>query len=51
MGGNEETILKYEIQAREKNHLTNKKPTFDTMSQCRIPSFGFETKQTINETS
>ena len=37
MGGDEETILKHKVKAREKNHLTNKKPTFDTMSQWRIP--------------
>ena len=50
MGGYEGTILKHKVKAREKNDRNNKKPTLDTMSQCRIPSFGFETKQakTIN---
>ena len=36
MGGDEETILKHKIKAREKNRLTNKKPTLDTMIQCSI---------------
>ena len=45
MGGDEETILKHKVKAREKNHLTNKKPTLDTMSQCRIPMLWIETKQ------
>ena len=36
MGGDEGTILKYKVKAREKNRLTNKKPTLDTMSQYRI---------------
>ena len=26
MGGEEETILKHKVKARDKNHLTNKKP-------------------------
>ena len=29
MGGDEETILKHKVKAREKDHLTNKKPTLD----------------------
>ena len=37
MGGDEGTFLKHKIKAREKNRLTNKKPTHDTMSQIRIP--------------
>ena len=37
MGGEEEAILKHKVKAREKNRLTNKKPTLNTMSQCRIP--------------
>ena len=37
MGGDEGTILRHKIKAREKSHLTNKKPTIDTTSQCRIP--------------
>ena len=32
MGGDEGTILKHKVKAREKNRLTNKKPTLDTMS-------------------
>ena len=29
IGGDEGTILKHKVKAREKNHLTNKKPTLD----------------------
>ena len=36
MGGDEETILKHKVKARDKNHLTNKKPILDIMSQYRI---------------
>ena len=45
MGGHEETILKHEVKAREKNHLTKKKPILDIMSQERIPILWIETKQ------
>ena len=45
MGGEEGTILKHKIKARDKNHLTNKKPTLDIMSQGRIPILWIETKQ------
>ena len=45
MEGEEGTILEHKVKAREKNHLTNKKPTLDIMRQCKFPSFGFETKQ------
>ena len=48
MGGDEGTILKHKVKAREKNNLTNKKPTLDTMSQCRIPILWIETKQANN---
>ena len=40
-------LLKHKVKAKEKNHLTYKKSTLDTMSQCRIPFFGFETKKAI----
>ena len=29
MGGDEGTILKHKVKAKEKNDLTNKKPTLD----------------------
>ena len=45
MGGDEGTILKHKVKAREKNHLTNKKTTLDTMSQYRILILWIETKQ------
>ena len=45
MGGDEETILKNKIKAKEKNHLTNKKPTLDIISQDRIPILWIETKK------
>ena len=45
MGGDEETTLKHMVKAREKNRLTNKKPTLDIMSQDRIPILWIETKQ------
>ena len=45
MGGDEGTILKHKVKAREKNRLTNKKPTLDIMSQCRILILWIETKQ------
>ena len=37
MGGDEETILKHKVKAMDKNHLTNKKPILDIMSQYKIP--------------
>ena len=45
MVGEEGTILKHKVKAREKNRLTNKEPTLDTKSQCRIPIIWVETKQ------
>ena len=45
MGGEEETILKHNVKAKDKNHLTNKKPKLDIMSQDRIPILWIETKQ------
>ena len=45
MGGEEETILKHKVKARYKNHLTNKKPILDIMSQDRILNLWIETKQ------
>ena len=45
MGGEEGTILKHKIKARDKNHLTNKKPILDIMSQDRIPIPWIETIQ------
>ena len=45
MGGDEGTILKHKVKAREKHRLTNKKPTLDTMSQCKIHVLWIETKQ------
>ena len=43
--GDEEIILKHKVKARDKNHLTNKKPILDIMSQDRIPILYIETKQ------
>ena len=45
MGGDEETILKHKVKARDKNHLTNKKPLRNIMIQDRIPILWSETKQ------
>ena len=45
MGGEEEAILKHKVKARDKNHLTNKKPILDIMSQDRILILWIETKQ------
>ena len=45
MGGDEETILKHKVKARDNNHLTNKKPILDIMSQYRILILRIETKQ------
>ena len=45
MGGEEGTILKHNVKSRDKNHLTNKKPILDIMSQYRIPILRIETKQ------
>ena len=45
MGGEEETILKHKVKAMDKNHLTNKEPKFDIMSQDIIPILWIETKQ------
>ena len=43
MGGEEEAILKHKVKSRDKNHLTNKKPILDIMSQDRIPIPWIET--------
>ena len=45
MGGEEDTILKHKIKARDKNHLTYKKSILDIMSQDKIPSLWIKTKQ------
>ena len=45
MGGEEGTILKHKVKAMDKNHLTNKKPILDVMSQDRIPIPWIETNQ------
>ena len=45
MGGDEETTLKHKVKSRDKNHLTNKKPLLDIMSQYGIPILRIETKQ------
>ena len=42
MGGEEETILKHKVKARDKNHLSNKQPILDIMSQDRFPFFGLK---------
>ena len=39
MGGEKEAILKHKVKARDKNHLTNKKPKLDIMSQGTFPFF------------
>ena len=44
MGGVEETILKHKVKAKDKDHLTNKKPKLDIMSQDRISVLWIETK-------
>ena len=46
MEGEEEAILKHKVKAKDKDHLTNKKPKkLDIMSQDRIPILWIETKQ------
>ena len=45
VGGEEETILKHRVKARDKNHLTNEKPILDIMCQDRIPILWNKTKQ------
>ena len=45
MGGKQDTILKHNVKAGDKNHLTNKKPILDIMSQDRIPILWIETRQ------
>ena len=45
MGGEEETILKHKVKAKDKDRLTNKKPKLDIMSQDIIPILWIETKQ------
>ena len=44
--GEEGTILKHKVKVRDKDHLTNKKPKLDIMSQDRIPILWIGTKQT-----
>ena len=48
IGGDEGTILKHKVKARDKNHLINKKSILDTMSKDRIPILWIETKQAKN---
>ena len=45
MRGEEETILKHKVKARDKNHLIKKKPILDIMSQDRILIIWIEAKQ------
>ena len=45
MGGVEEDILKHKLKDKDKDHLTNKKPKLDIMSQDKIPILWIETKQ------
>ena len=45
MRGEEEVILKHKVKAMDKNHLINKKPILDILSQDRIPILWIETKQ------
>ena len=45
MGGEEETILKHMVKARDKNNITNKKPILDIMGQDIILILWIETKQ------
>ena len=45
MGGDEGATLNHKVKAREKNSLTNKEPTLDAMSHCRISILWIETKQ------
>ena len=45
MGGEEEAILKHKVKDRDKNHLTNKNPILDIMSQDRILILWIATKQ------
>ena len=45
MGGDEGTILKHKVKAKEEKRLTNIKPILDIMSQCKIPILWSETKQ------
>ena len=44
MGGEEGAILKHKVKSKDKDHLTNKKPMLDIMSQYRIPILWIETK-------
>ena len=44
MEGEEGTILKHKVKARDKNHLTNKKSILNIMSQDRIHIPWIETK-------
>ena len=45
MGGDEGTVLKHKVKAKDKDHLTNKNPKLDIMIQHRIPILWIETKQ------
>ena len=49
MGGEEEAILKHKVKAKDKNHLTNKNPKLDIMSQGRIPIPWIGTNQEKNK--
>ena len=48
MGGDKWTILKHKIKAREKNHLTKKKPILDIMSRDIIPIPWIENQSSKN---
>ena len=45
MGREEEAILKDKVKAKDKDHLTNKKPKLYIMSQDKILILWIETKQ------
>ena len=45
MRGDEGTILKHKVKAKEENCLTNMKPILDIMGQDRILILWSETKQ------
>ena len=45
MGGEEQAILKHKVKAKDKDHITNKKPKLDIMGQDRIPIPWIETNQ------
>ena len=45
MGGEEEAILKHKVKAKDKDHLTNKKPILGIMCQDRIPILWIEIEE------